>query len=816
MIARKDRRILAALAAAALGIAVIAPLAGWHASPAAAVTIEPEAPDFASESYNDPWDYSNPADQNTDQATAQNINVSGGSLNMDVVAGSSFDPVTAIPSALGWGRDGSQLSINTSRYKHLSFSLTTNFDRNEVGALYWFTCGNELPSCAGGVTFTAKPGTNVYDLDLTAGSTIGSNIPWSGNMVALRMIPAISLVAGSTKHVSFDWMRLYAPSANSPHGEYPPGVYPGYTIDPLPEVVIDSPNPQEGQSIAQAQLGHEWDFTSYANMAGVSVNNALVTAYDGRGMTATNAAGSGDPQVGLPVSPFDGTKYHNLTFDLSYDGPFSLGNGAGGGKLARVIWTTSSSSGIPQETNDMVTYSGANQTPISVDLNRSDVLDENSRSPRVGWAGQTITSLRFDPNEDVGTNTWHLKNVAFRADPAAVGQTTVRFHDAKWVPGTTATVLVGTAGPGGPGYTTIASGVSVASGVNSVPFALGSLPEGSYHVEVILQHPSGTAALRYSSVPVTMTQDRSADPRGSFDTTQRAAGGIQVSGWAFDSNSASPIQVQAYVDGTFANSFMTSIPRGDVQAVFPTAPSASGFSSTVTVGAGSHRICLYGINVGPGTNALISCKQVSVSTSPTGSLDVAYPTPGGFTVAGWALDPDTTSPISVDVYANSAGSRITANGTRNDVAAVWPGYGASHGFSLTQTAATGSYNVCAYGINVADGANTTLGCRQVSVGTNAPFGSLDSATRVTGGVQVQGWAIDPDAAQIDVAVYVNGVRTTTRTTNQRGDVNAVFPQWSGAHGYSVVVPAAAGATVCTYALDSNGTAGNTTLGCRVA
>lgn len=80
--------------------------------------------------------------------------------------------------------------------------------------------------------------------------------------------------------------------------------------------------------------------------------------------------------------------------------------------------------------------------------------------------------------------------------------------------------------------------------------------------------------------------------------------------------------------------------------------------------------------------------------------------------------------------------------------------------TLTTTGATGAFSgtlparagtkVCAKAINLGPGVDAVVGCLTYPVGFD-PYGSVDSVSPVPGGVRVQGWAIDPDAAgPIDV------------------------------------------------------------------
>jgi hypothetical protein len=102
---------------------------------------------------------------------------------------------------------------------------------------------------------------------------------------------------------------------------------------------------------------------------------------------------------------------------------------------------------------------------------------------------------------------------------------------------------------------------------------------------------------------------------------------------------------------------------------------------------------------------------------PFGWLDLAAGGAANVRVGGWAIDPETATPIDVHVYVDGmfAGSGSAAGG-RPDVGAVHRPYGPAHGFDVTVPARPGTRHVCAYAINVRDGSeNAELGCRTVTV-----------------------------------------------------------------------------------------------------
>jgi hypothetical protein len=611
--------------AIAMTVAVAAGLAVGAAvgvpTPAHAATTESEAADYASDVYGDAWDYTNSTDFNTDFSETP-ATVGGGALKVRLAPGNRLFLVHSISGSLAAGRDGARQPVDTAKYSRLTFSMDQPLTKH-IGAVYWFTCREQTVACGGGFTFPIVQGPHVYDFDLNAQSNLLAKVPWrSAKMVVFRLDPVV-LADGSGDtgtQASIDWLRLHAaPDATHPHAGMPAGTYNGYTVTPRPQVVVDSPNQTEGQDYASATTGRPWNFTSVAATSKVTYSNTLLQARDDRGITArNNGPNQNDPQVHLPVSNLSGSTYHYLQFDMKYDGPFNLSGSAGGGKLARVIWNVAGN-GTPQISNDILTYSSGNASQVSVDLAAGNPLDEDALTPKLGWAGRTISSLRFDPNEDPGQAVWHLKSVHLRAAPAATGSTNVTFHDNGWVQGTAADVSVKT---GSGGWQRIATGVAVAKGVNSVPFVLGSRPAGAYSVQVTLRHPDGSSASSTSDAPIVMRAGAapapatSHNPRGTLDSATAGSGGVTVSGWAYDPDTREPISVALYDNTSGSKSLgrvSTSVARPDVVRAHPDAPAASGYTKTVVLAKGTHKLCTYGINVGAGTtNPALGCRSVTV------------------------------------------------------------------------------------------------------------------------------------------------------------------------------------------------------------
>nr|WP_232242013.1 VCBS repeat-containing protein [Streptacidiphilus jeojiense] len=115
------------------------------------------------------------------------------------------------------------------------------------------------------------------------------------------------------------------------------------------------------------------------------------------------------------------------------------------------------------------------------------------------------------------------------------------------------------------------------------------------------------------------------------------------------------------------------------------------------------------------------CNQVgkgSLIGNPVGFLDDSGMTVGKLYVRGWAIDPDTTSAITVHTYidGNLMGA-TTANTYRPDVGTAYPGYGDNHGYYAEYTVGVGTHQVCTYAINTGagDGNPQLPSCKSVQV-----------------------------------------------------------------------------------------------------
>lgn len=217
------------------------------------------------------------------------------------------------------------------------------------------------------------------------------------------------------------------------------------------------------------------------------------------------------------------------------------------------------------------------------------------------------------------------------------------------------------------------------------------------------------------------------NPLGVLDGLERLSSGHhRLTGWALDPDTTAPIAVHVWAGDVFLGEHLADASRPDIAQLFPGWGPAHGFDVTVVPPPGATSICAYAINAGTGTtHPPLGCKPVS--HQPFGAFDGATGGPATVTVGGWAIDPDTAEPVTVDVAVDGrpAGSWV-ADASRPDVGGAYPGFGDHHGFAVTiNGVAAGARQVCVTIPNVGAGsAATSLGCRSVVV-EPGPIGYWD-------------------------------------------------------------------------------------------
>lgn len=208
------------------------------------------------------------------------------------------------------------------------------------------------------------------------------------------------------------------------------------------------------------------------------------------------------------------------------------------------------------------------------------------------------------------------------------------------------------------------------------------------------------------------------------------------------------------------------------------------------------------------------------SLSPVGIIKDMWATEDGIALWGWALDGDAiTTPLQIKVTVGSSTTVWTADQSYDPVAASNPGAGPNHAFGGTVPAPPGTtQRVCVDAVNVGSGKDTSLGCRDVDLPPRvSPRGELKDAWATVEGINMWGWAIDPDAVQasVDLHIQVDEMWFVWQA-------NAPYPLGptlvAGAgtsHGWGGVIAVAPGQHRVCITMINQGQGANTPLGCRV-
>jgi hypothetical protein len=323
---------------------------------------------------------------------------------------------------------------------------------------------------------------------------------------------------------------------------------------------------------------------------------------------------------------------------------------------------------------------------------------------------------------------------------------------------------------------------------------------------------AGNVELGCRPVPLRLT----GSPFGSLDVVTATRRTVRVAGWVIDPDRPGATAVHVYVGGRHAGSGLASGQRPDVGSAYPRSGPAHGFDLAVPSPPGAQEVCVYGINIGDGSpNALIGCRTVNVPEGrPVGRVEQLLGAPGLLRITGFAFDPDDRGSVPIHVY-DGANLLVTGMATiaRPDVEAYFH-HGPAHGFDLWVEISGGSHHIRTHAIDIAGGdSNSLIDERWVNIPSGPPYGYLDVADPVPGGVRVGGWAIDPDTfGPVDIHVYAdNRLVGAGRADLDRPDVGAVS-FYGPRHGFSFVVPLQPGFHVVqAYGLNRGLPAPNTQL-----
>ena len=197
-----------------------------------------------------------------------------------------------------------------------------------------------------------------------------------------------------------------------------------------------------------------------------------------------------------------------------------------------------------------------------------------------------------------------------------------------------------------------------------------------------------------------------------------------------------------------------------------------------------------------------SLSNASVAVSPIGRVDAYTGGSAGVNIRGWAVDPESTASLTVEVSIDGASHALTANTARPDVGRIY-GKGDNHGFSALVAAGNGQHVVCVSAMNVGLGRSTVLGCQWVTVQNMTPFGALDQVSTTPTSITLTGWALDPDTIEpISVHAYLDGTLSGISANTFRPDVGRIYGKGDN-HGYTATLPTTQGThQLCLYLINT--------------
>jgi cell wall-associated NlpC family hydrolase len=206
---------------------------------------------------------------------------------------------------------------------------------------------------------------------------------------------------------------------------------------------------------------------------------------------------------------------------------------------------------------------------------------------------------------------------------------------------------------------------------------------------------------------------------------------------------------------------------------------------------------------------------------PIGAVEkITADSDGGYTVTGWAADPDnlTADTRVVNLVDGQRKLSVLTSIARPKITNEYH-TGATPGFSLKVSPRSGVHTVCIAAYNTAAGLPSVLKCfvtpRSASISQSRydPQGALGSTTASSSTMTVVGHATDPDflVRRLTVVLYVDGSAAKTVTTQWVHN-----PDGSQTNQFAITVPVSTGSHLGCVWVVNVGFGSNSFLGCHAA
>ena len=164
-----------------------------HAAPAAG-TSRAQA-DYATDSFGDPWDFSNPEDfiltPSVQSEGVHNLAMAGGQLTGSAEAGGKFEFLRSWQGmGLPWGRDPEIYPLDAGHYTTISFSMTADHGSAGGGGVGMRRSAGGVPAEGGGVAIRRMCGSGC------ASNTSRHRPHSTWNPACCEPIPSCSVASG--------------------------------------------------------------------------------------------------------------------------------------------------------------------------------------------------------------------------------------------------------------------------------------------------------------------------------------------------------------------------------------------------------------------------------------------------------------------------------------------------------------------------------------------------------------------------------------------------------------------------------------------
>lgn len=271
-------------------------------------------------------------------------------------------------------------------------------------------------------------------------------------------------------------------------------------------------------------------------------------------------------------------------------------------------------------------------------------------------------------------------------------------------------------------------------------------------------------------IAMNLFEKMSGSPIGSLDNADGGTGWVWVSGWAFDwDNCEEQLQIEVCLDDVVIGRIKADGERSDVNASYSNVVgSYHGFSQRVSTSlTGRHKLDVYAVNVGSGSNVCLGSKFVNIQPTDSEGPVISNVQVSNVTNTGYDVSCTVTDPSGVDRVQFPTWT--TLNG-QDDLLSDWSVNSAARG---TQNGNTWTFHV-----NIADH-NNEGGDYLTHIHAYDKYGNSTSSSAGVVSIDVE----PPVIRDIQVSnVTSKGYDVSCTVTDNVGVNRVVFPTWTDQNG----------------------------------